>query len=136
MYLIPHLLYIAVSQHKPYNTKRLPLFTVHIMKRLTATHIAPDQALRHATHTARMLKLIAHPHRLMILSLLSESEHSVNELVEAIGISQTTVSNHLAKLRSGGLVNFTRYHRVLQYRISSPEVRAILDTISTLCVHK
>lgn len=39
-------------------------------------------------------------------------------------------------MRSGGLINFTRYHRVLQYRITSPEVRAILDTISTLCLNK
>lgn len=107
------------------------------MKRLTPHATNPaEQTLKHATHTAAMLKLIAHPHRLMILSLLLESERNVSELVEALGIHQTAVSNHLAKMRSGGLINFTRYHRVLQYRITSPEARAILDTISTLCLNK
>ncbi|MDO5059993.1 MAG: metalloregulator ArsR/SmtB family transcription factor [Neisseria sp.] len=83
-----------------------------------------------------MLKLIAHPHRLMILCLLAESEHNVTELVETLGINQTAVSNHLAKLRSEGVVDYTRYHRVLQYRLVSPEVRAVLDVIGAQCLHK
>ena len=89
-----------------------------------------EHVLSHAEEASGMLKLIAHPHRLMILCLLSERERNVSELVEAIGINQTAVSNHLAKLRSEGVVEFTRYHRVLQYRIVSPE---IMTLISTLC---
>ncbi|MDO5638346.1 MAG: metalloregulator ArsR/SmtB family transcription factor [Neisseria sp.] len=85
--------------------------------------------LQNTAKAAALLKLIAHPHRLMILCLLIESEKNVTELVEAIGINQTAVSNHLAKLRSEGVVEYTRYHRVLQYRITSPEIEAIINTL-------
>ncbi|KLT73956.1 hypothetical protein PL75_00400 [Neisseria arctica] len=85
--------------------------------------------LHNTTKAAALLKLIAHPHRLLILCLLLESEKNVTELVEAIGINQTAVSNHLAKLRSEGVVEYTRYHRVLQYRLTSPEIEAIIATL-------
>ena len=94
---------------------------------------SPDTAMqsmqKNTAKAAALLKLIAHPHRLMILCLLLESEKNVTELVEAIGINQTAVSNHLAKLRSEGVVEYTRYHRVLQYRITSPEIEAIISTL-------
>ena len=85
-----------------------------------------------AQTASKLLKLIAHPHRLMILCLLLESEKNVTDLVEAIGINQTAVSNHLAKLRSAGVVEFTRYHRVLQYRLTSKELEAIITTLHDL----
>ena len=91
-----------------------------------------ESLLESATQASSLLKLISHPHRLMILCLLLESERSVTELVEIVGINQTAMSNHLAKLRSEGLVEFTRYHRVLQYRINSPEAEAIIGTLYQL----
>lgn len=107
------------------------------MKRLIPNEITPlEQTLVNAKHTASMLKLIAHPHRLMILCLLAESEHNVTELVNILGINQTAVSNHLSKLRSEGVVDYTRYHRVLQYRLASEEVRAVLNVVGSQCVHK
>lgn len=94
---------------------------------------SPDTAMqsmqKNTAKAAALLKLIAHPHRLMILCLLLESEKNVTELVEAIGINQTAVSNYLAKLRSEGVVEFTRYHRVLQYRLTSPEIEAVIATL-------
>ena len=91
-----------------------------------------EELLSSAGQAAALLKLISHPHRLMILCLLLESERSVTELVSIIGINQTAMSNHLAKLRSEGLVEFTRYHRVLQYRINSPQIEAIIGTLYEL----
>lgn len=86
---------------------------------------------QHTEELSSLLKLIAHPHRLMILCLLAESERNVGELVDAIGINQTAISNHLAKLRSEGVVTYTRYHRILQYRLTSPEIRSLLNTACT-----
>lgn len=91
-----------------------------------------EELLSSAGQAAALLKLISHPHRLMILCLLLENERSVTELVSIIGINQTAMSNHLAKLRSEGLVEFTRYHRVLQYRINSPQIEAIIGTLYEL----
>ncbi|MDO4878441.1 MAG: metalloregulator ArsR/SmtB family transcription factor [Neisseria sp.] len=92
--------------------------------------------MRNAEHVAEMLKLMAHPHRLMILCLLAESERNVTELVDALHVNQTAVSNHLSKLRSAGIIDYTRYHRVLQYRLNSPEARTILEVLSTFCLNR
>ena len=88
--------------------------------------------LTHTERASEMLKLVSHPHRLMILCLLAQNERSVNELVGQIGINQTAVSNHLARLRSEGAVDFTRHHRVLQYRITSNEIKTLLCALDTL----
>lgn len=85
-----------------------------------------------AEKTAALLKLIAHPHRLVILCLLAQSERSATEIAGVIGITQTAVSNHLARLRAKGVVDYTRYHRILQYRITSPEIANLLQAVCRL----
>ena len=79
-----------------------------------------------------LLKLIANPERRAILFLLLDSEHSVPELAEAVGLSATSISNHLAKLRTEGVVDFTRYHRIIEYCLISEEATTILNTLRTL----
>ena len=98
----------------------------------TSLSFPARQVLQHVEETADLLKLISHPHRLTILCLLSEGEYNVTELVKTIGINQTAVSNHLSKLRNAGVVEYTRYHRVLQYRIVSPKIQALIDALSLL----
>lgn len=79
-----------------------------------------------------ILKLISHPQRMAILFLLLENDRSINELAEATSQPATIISNHLLKLRSEGIVDYTRYHRVLEYRLVSNEVIAILQTLRNL----
>lgn len=62
------------------------------------------QLLADAEIASQILKAIAHPVRLGALCLLGEKEHSVAELEEALGSSQSNISQHLAKLKSQGLV--------------------------------
>ena len=76
-----------------------------------------------------LLKLVANPERRAILFLLLDSEHSVPELAEAVGLSATSISNHLAKLRTEGVVDFTRYHRVIEYRLTSDATATLLRTL-------
>ena len=107
------------------------------LRRLNPTNADNQNTpMRNAEHVAEMLKLMAHPLRLMILCLLVESEHNVGELVEALDINQTALSNHLSKLRSAGLIDYTRYHRVLQYRLKSEEARTILEVLSGFCLDR
>lgn len=82
-----------------------------------------------AEKAARFLKLIAHPHRLLILCALLESEHNVTELTKIVGISQTSMSNHLAKLRSENVVDFTRDQRTLTYRLSTANAEPIIAAL-------
>ena len=89
----------------------------------------------HTMETQRLsslLKLIANPDRMTILFMLMDSERSIAELSEALGQPATAVSNHLARLRSEGLIDFTRYHRIIEYRLVSEEAASILNTLRNL----
>lgn len=79
-----------------------------------------------------LLRLIAQSERMAILMLLLDSERSLDELAQLTGLPATTVSNHLARLRSENVVDFTRYLRISEYRLTSTEAAAILQTLRRL----
>jgi DNA-binding transcriptional ArsR family regulator len=70
--------------------------------------------------------------RLMILCALSAGELPVNKLAELTGQSQSTVSQHLSKLRAAGLVESRRDGQTIHYRSRAGIAR---DLIDTLCQH-
>lgn len=82
-----------------------------------------------ATQASRLLKLIGNPHRLAALCALTEKQYNVSELIEIVGISQTSMSNHLGLLREAGLVSFEREHRELNYFISDERVKLVLEVL-------
>ncbi len=82
-----------------------------------------------AGKAADFLKGLASPHRLTLLCLLSEGDKNVTELVMLSGLPQTSVSQHLTKLKAEGIVDFTRNHRILTYTIASPLARKILHDL-------
>lgn len=77
----------------------------------------------------KMLKLLANSKRLLILCNLLRKECSVNELSELVGLSQSALSQHLAKMRQEGLVITNKQGTTSYYRINKPEVEAILSTL-------
>jgi len=77
----------------------------------------------------KMLKLLANSKRLLILCNLLRNECSVNELSELVGLSQSALSQHLAKMRQEGLVVTNKQGTTSYYRINKPEVEAILSTL-------
>ena len=79
-----------------------------------------------------ILKLMAHPERMAILIQLLDSERNIVELAISLSLSATAVSNHLNRLRVEGLVDFTRYHRIIEYRLISEDAAAILHTVRDL----
>ena len=81
---------------------------------------------------ADFLKGLASPQRLMILCALVEGERNVSALMAATGIPQTSMSQHLAKLKTEGIVAVRRDHRSLYYRIDHP---AVLELMTTLYQH-
>ena len=78
---------------------------------------------------SNFLKGLASPHRLIILCLLSEGEKNVGELIEATGLSQTSMSQHLGKLKDEGIVNFRRDHRTLYYAICHDAVKDVMAVL-------
>src|SRR6516165_7539329 len=86
-----------------------------------------------AHEAARLLKLLANEKRLVILCFLAtRGEMPVGALVEALGLSQSALSQHLAKLRRDGLVLFRRESQTLHYRLADPRVMRVLGVLQEI----
>ena len=86
-----------------------------------------------AAEAVSVLKSIAHEGRLLVLCYLSEAgEMSVGELVERVGLSQSALSQHLAKLRAEGLVATRKQAQAVYYRIDQPKVLTLLTVLHDL----
>ena len=82
---------------------------------------------RKTAEAARLLKLLANENRLMILcQLVQRPEMSVNELADAVGLSQSALSQHLARMREEGLLATRREAQTVFYRISDPDAERLL----------
>jgi len=71
---------------------------------------------------ADVLRTLASPRRLEILHRLAEGPCEVSRLAEELGASQPNVSQHLAILRTAGLVESERDGREVRYRLADPDV--------------
>lgn len=85
-----------------------------------------------AVQMADMLKLISHPVRLKIMYSILEDSLTVGELVAASGLSQSALSQHLAKFREAGVVVTERSGQEIRYRGSSVKLEAVLNLLETL----
>jgi DNA-binding transcriptional ArsR family regulator len=90
------------------------------------------QLEKKATEAAGLLQSMANPRRLMILCELAQGERSVGALVRIVGLQQAALSQHLARLRSKGLVRTRRQAQMVFYRLASPAVTAIIETLAAL----
>jgi DNA-binding transcriptional ArsR family regulator len=77
---------------------------------------------------------MANERRLLILCYLMEGEKSVGQLVSLIGISQSALSQHLARLRRGNLVTTRRENQNIYYSLSSQAVPIVLDAVQRVFV--
>ena len=92
-----------------------------------------DLLTAQAAAAARMLKLLGNESRLLILCfLIAQGEMRVGDLVAAVGLSQSALSQHLALLREDGLVAFRRESQTLYYRVSDPRAARILKLLKDI----
>lgn len=82
-----------------------------------------------AGEVADHLGLMSNANRLMVLCHLLDGEQSVGELQAQIELSQSALSQHLAKLREAGLVSTRRERQTIHYRIADPRVREMIDAL-------
>ncbi|WP_321339867.1 metalloregulator ArsR/SmtB family transcription factor [Breoghania sp.] len=85
-----------------------------------------DELAARAGEAARLMKLLASESRLRILCELAQGEACVTALSNAVGLGQSALSQHLAKMRAEGLVTFRREGQTLHYRIDNPAAERIL----------
>jgi ArsR family transcriptional regulator, virulence genes transcriptional regulator len=88
-----------------------------------------EHMAKNAARAEAMLKLLANAKRLMILCHLVKGRKSVGELAELVGLSQSALSQHLAKMRDLSLVTATREGQMVYYTISNFEAEAMLTTL-------
>ncbi len=81
---------------------------------------------------ARVAKALAHPTRLVILDALARGELCVNDLTELAGVDQSTVSKHLAILKSSGLVVGRKEGNMSFYSIRSKCVGSFVQIVTCI----
>lgn len=90
-------------------------------------------AMRVAAEKARgLLKVLSNPDRLMLLCQLTQGEHCVSELEQALGIQQPTLSQQLGVLRDERLVATRRDGKQIYYSITSTEAMAVMQVLYQL----
>lgn len=88
---------------------------------------------RQAGDAAQLLKMLANEKRLLILCFLAvRGEMTVGELVGVVKLSQSALSQHLAKLRADGLVEFRRASQTLHYRVADPRALRLLQVLKDI----
>ena len=86
-----------------------------------------------AGEVAGVIKALANRARLMVLcKLVEHGELRVGDLAGEVGLSQSALSQHLARMREEGLVAFRREGQTLFYRIADPRCEALLATLHRL----
>ena len=94
--------------------------------------ISVDLMQDHAAEAARLMTALSNESRLMILCLLSENERSVSELNEAVPLSQSALSQHLARLREQGLVSTRRESQTIYYSLVDGPANRIIHLLHEL----
>ncbi len=90
-----------------------------------------------AERASAVLKAMGNRHRLMILCHLKNGEACVTELESIVGLSQSALSQHLAKLRHEHLVKTRRRAQTIYYSLAGHLAEHVLDalrnTVTDLC---
>ena len=85
-----------------------------------------------ADEITTLLKSIANRHRLQIIRLLAEKEHSVGELEKIVGLSQSALSQHLARLRRDKMVITRRNAQTIYYSLAGSLPRSLVDSLANV----
>lgn len=91
----------------------------------SAIHDLIDQQ-DHIETAARSLKAISHPLRLKILCVVGEEEVCVQDIVEAVGTSQSNISQHLGILRDKGVLQTRKDANRVFYRVADPRTLQLI----------
>jgi ArsR family transcriptional regulator len=104
---------------------------------LSPDMLDPATFEENALEVADTLRALANERRLQLLCVLMEQdETNVGTLVSRIGISQSALSQHLAKMRDEGIVAFRRESQTLWYRIADPRIRDLMAELYRLYCRK
>lgn len=99
----------------------------------SSVRIHPRALQARAAEVADILSALANTRRLLILCKLVEAgEATVGSLADEVGLSQSALSQHLARMRDESIVAFRRDAQTLWYRIADHRVESLLATLHRL----
>ncbi len=88
---------------------------------------------RQAGAAAQLLKLLGNEKRLLVLCFLAaRGEMTVGELADVVKLSQSALSQHLARLRADGVVAFRRTSQTLHYRVADKRALRIIQVLKEI----
>ncbi|MBW8850760.1 MAG: winged helix-turn-helix transcriptional regulator [Xanthomonadales bacterium] len=82
-----------------------------------------------AEQAAELLKALSNPQRLRVMCLLIDGEKTVGEINAEVDLSQSALSQHLAVLREGGLVQTRRESQSVYYSVAAGPVQQLIRTL-------
>jgi DNA-binding transcriptional ArsR family regulator len=85
-----------------------------------------------AGRAATLLRLLANEKRLMILCQLADGEMAVGDIQSGVSLSQSALSQHLALLRTEGIVATRRDGQAIFYRLDDPAAMRVIETLAEL----
>lgn len=95
-------------------------------------NINPVDLAPKAAEAESFLKALANRHRLMVLCELHKGELCVTSLQEAVGLGQSSLSQHLARLREDGLVKTRRESQTIYYSLANENVSRVIGLLYDL----
>jgi DNA-binding transcriptional ArsR family regulator len=102
------------------------------MNSFTGANMDIELMQANAAQASALLKSLSNPSRLLVLCALVTREHTAGELEQLTGISQSAISQHLARLRDDDMVDTRRDAQRIFYSLKNQAVRAVLETLHGL----
>lgn len=96
---------------------------------LTIDHDQLKRLEKRADEVSRLLSLMANPKRLLILCFLADGEASVGAIQSALDIGQSSLSQHLTKLREGGVVATRRQSQTIYYSLADAQTISVMRSL-------
>ncbi|GIC31922.1 transcriptional regulator, ArsR family [Vibrio cholerae] len=94
--------------------------------------IEMDEMKKNAEEVAELLRVMAHPERLMVLCQLTQSEMGVGQLQQGSTLSQSAFSQHLTVLRKHGIIQARKESQQVFYRLVDSRITALIQSLQNV----
>ncbi|EOG7644944.1 metalloregulator ArsR/SmtB family transcription factor [Vibrio cholerae] len=98
----------------------------------TTIKIEMDEMKKNAEEVAELLRVMAHPERLMVLCQLTQSEMGVGQLQQGSTLSQSAFSQHLTILRKHGIIQARKESQQVFYRLADSRITALIQSLQNV----
>ena len=102
------------------------------MEKQVITETSLEQMRRQAPDAAKLMSALGNESRLMVLCSLTQGERSVGELNDLVPLSQSALSQQLARLRQQRLVDTRRKSQTIYYSLAAGPARQVIELLHSI----